>query len=109
MKLLIDECLPRALRILFTGHECRTVQELGWSGKKNGDILSVADLEFDVLTMDQGIRHRQNPAGRGIAVLILSAQSTRIEDLSPLIPAALAALRTIRPGHATRVGEDRGR
>lgn len=31
MKLLINEWLPRALERLFTGHECRTVQELGGS------------------------------------------------------------------------------
>jgi predicted nuclease of predicted toxin-antitoxin system len=27
MKLLIDECLPRALKSFFEGHACRTVQE----------------------------------------------------------------------------------
>jgi hypothetical protein len=55
MKVLIDECLPRALKRLFTGHECRTVQEL----------LSVAEREFDVLvTIDHGIQHRQSLAGR---------------------------------------------
>jgi predicted nuclease of predicted toxin-antitoxin system len=49
MRLLIDECLPRALKRFFIGHECRTVQEMGWSGKKNGDLLSLAEAEFDVL------------------------------------------------------------
>jgi predicted nuclease of predicted toxin-antitoxin system len=33
MKLLIDECLPRALKRLLAEHECRTVQEMSWSGK----------------------------------------------------------------------------
>jgi len=49
MKLLIDECLPRTLKRLLGDHECRTVQEMGWSGKKNGVLLSLAELEFDVL------------------------------------------------------------
>jgi riboflavin synthase len=43
MKVLIDECLPRALKRLLTEHECRTVQEMGWAGKKNG-LLSKSDL-----------------------------------------------------------------
>lgn len=64
----------------------------------------MAELEFDVLvTIDQNIQHQQNLAGRGIAILVLSAQSNQIEDLAPLIPAALAALRRIGPGSVARV------
>src|SRR6267154_1351393 len=60
MKLLIDECLPRTLKRLLGDHECRTVQEMGWSGKKNGVLLSLAELEFDVLvTVDQGMEYEQ--------------------------------------------------
>jgi hypothetical protein len=33
MRLLIDECLPRALKRLLTGYTSRTVQEMGWSGR----------------------------------------------------------------------------
>jgi predicted nuclease of predicted toxin-antitoxin system len=105
MKLLIDECLPRTLKRLLGDHECRTVQEMGWSGKKNGVLLSLAELEFDVLvTVDQGIEYEQNLGNRKMAVLVLAARSNQIEDLEPIIPAALAALRSIHPGRAIRVG-----
>ena len=68
MKLLIDECLPRTLKRLLGDHECRTVQEMGWSGKKNGELLSLAELEFDVLvTVDQGMEYEQNLANRKIS------------------------------------------
>jgi hypothetical protein len=88
MKLLIDECLPRALKRLFT----------------------VPEVEFDVLvTIDQSIRHRQNLVGRRIAILILGAQSNQIEDLAPLIPAALTRSPEYRPRCVARVGEDRER
>jgi predicted nuclease of predicted toxin-antitoxin system len=35
MKVLIDECAPKALKTFLTkhGHECLTVQEAGWSGR----------------------------------------------------------------------------
>ncbi len=54
MRVLVDECLPRALKRFLDEHECRTVGEMGWSGKKNGILLSLAGAEFDVLiTIDQ--------------------------------------------------------
>ncbi len=105
MKLLIDECLPRALKRLLTGHECRTVQEMGWAGKKNGVLLALADTEFDVLlTIDRGMEFQRELADRKIAVLVFSAPSNKIEDLTPLVPAALNALRNIKQGSSIRVG-----
>jgi len=104
MKLLIDECLPRALKRLLGDHTCRTVQEMGWAGKKNGLLLSLAEPEFDVLiTMDQGFEHQQNLADRRIALLLLVAPSNQLEDLAPVVPSALAALAGIQPGSVVRV------
>ena len=105
MRLLIDECLPRALKLLLQEHTCRTVQEMGWSGKKNGELLSFAEAEFDaLLTMDQGFEHQQNLSQRRIAILLLVARSNQIEDLAPIVPAALEALGGIGPGQVVRVG-----
>ena len=105
MRLLIDECLPRDLKRLLAEHECSTAQERGWSGKSNGALLSVADKKFNVLlTADQGFEYEQTVANRRIAVLILAARSNQIEDLTPIIPEALAALRNLSPGLVIRVG-----
>ncbi len=106
MKLLIDECLPRALKRYLAGHECRTVQEMGWSGTQNGELLSISETEFDVfVTIDQGIRYEQNLANWKLAILVLNARSNQIEDLKPIIPAALAELRCIQPGRVITIGE----
>lgn len=106
MKLLIDECLPRALKQLLAEHQCRTVREMGWSGTQNGLLLSLAEREFDVLvTIDQGMEYEQNLTNRYISLLVLDARSNQIEDLTPIIPAALAALREIQPGQIVRVGD----
>ena len=35
MRLLLDECVPRALRNDIPGHEVKTVAETGWAGVKN--------------------------------------------------------------------------
>ena len=80
MRLLIDECLPRALKRLLQEHTCRTVQEMGWSGKKNGELLLLAETEFDaLLTMDKGFEHQQNFSRSRIAILLLVARSNQIE------------------------------
>ena len=106
MRVLIDECLPRALKRLLAEHECRTVQEMGWSGKQNSALLLVAEKEFDVLvTVDQHIEYEQNLGNRKIALLVLGARSNQIEDLTSVIPAALSALRDIQSGQIVRVGE----
>ena len=105
MRLLIDECLPRALKRPLQEHTVRTVQEMGWSGKKNGELLSLAETEFDaLLTMDQGFEHQQNLSRRRIAILLLVARSNQIEDLAPIVPAALKALGVIGPGQVVRIG-----
>lgn len=58
MRLLIDECLPRRVKFLFSeaGHECETVRDAGFSGKENGELLALADKDFDVLvTIDRNM------------------------------------------------------
>lgn len=107
MKLLLDECLPRRIKYLFIegGHERETVQEAGFSGKENGELLRLAEKKFDVfVTIDRNIRHQQNVTGRNIAVLIIRTVSNDLDDIRPHIPRALAALKTIRPGQFVEVG-----
>jgi hypothetical protein len=61
MKVLIDEILPRKLAGHMKGHECRTVAECGWAGKKNGELPSLAEPQFDVLpTLDKNIPYQQD-------------------------------------------------
>lgn len=106
MRLLIDECLPRALKRLLRDHTCCTVQEMAWAGIKNGALLSLAEAEFDALiTIDQGFAYQQNLKERRIAILLLVSRSNQIEDLVPIVPAALTALETILPGQVVRIGE----
>lgn len=56
MKVLFDENVPRRLRRELAEFDVRTVSDLGWTGKKNGDLLSLACPEFEVLlTMDTNL------------------------------------------------------
>jgi predicted nuclease of predicted toxin-antitoxin system len=105
VKILLDECLPVDLRHSFSLHETHTAEWAGLKGTKNGELLDAAEIGgYDVLlTMDQGFAHQQNLAGRRIALLILVAPSNQIEDLAPLVPAALTTLDQIQPGSIVRV------
>src|SRR5581483_905336 len=103
MRILLDECVPRRLGQKLPGHDVRTVPEMGWSGKKNGELLQLmAGQGFEVLlTVDQSIRHQQNLQATGVAVVVLVAVSNRLADLVPLMPLALAALASLKPGDVT--------
>jgi len=107
MKVLVDECAPKALRHFLQkhGHESLTVQELGWAGKENGELLGLAEKQFDVLvTVDTNLRYQQNLKGRRIAIVILEFSSNRLEHLRQYFPACLKAIEKIKPGEVVQVG-----
>lgn len=105
MRILLDENLPRKLVGHLSGHECRTVVECGWSGKRNGELLALAEAQFDVLlTLDKNLPYQQDLSSGRIAVMIVRARSNRIQDLLPAVPDCLAALKRIQPRQVIRVG-----
>lgn len=57
MRILLDENMDRRLKnALDSGYTIQTVQECGWSGKKNGELLTLAQHNFDVfLTKESNI------------------------------------------------------
>jgi predicted nuclease of predicted toxin-antitoxin system len=107
MRVLLDECAPKQLRtfLIEHGYECRTVQESGWTGKENGELLALADSKFDVLvTIDKGIQYQQNMTGRSIAIVIIRGHSNRVVDLARLFPECAEALKSVQPGRVVQVG-----
>lgn len=95
MKLLLDESVPRRLVSFFPERfEVRTVQQMGWAGSKNGDLLHLAAADgFDALvTVDRGFEHEQNPESLPVGVVVAIATRSRLQELQPLIPDIVAAL-----------------
>ena len=105
LRILIDEQLPRQLAPYLIGHDARTVQQESWAGLKNGELLTEAEhAGFTVfLTGDQNIEFQQNISKSRLGVVVLRAASNALEDLLPLVPAALTAIATVRPGQLVRV------
>ena len=100
MRILLDECVPRRLKREFTGHDVWTVPEMGWSGRRNGELLQLmlADRFALFITVDQNLSYQQNLRAAGIAVIVLVAVTNRLDDLLPLVPAVLVRLGSISAG-----------
>lgn len=105
MRVLLDECLPRRLKRDLVGHDARTVPEMGWASKRNGELLRLAEREFDAfLTVDRKLQDQQKLSAFRIAVIVLVARSNSLLDLRPLIPKILETLPNAKAGEATVVG-----
>jgi hypothetical protein len=102
MRILLDECVPWPMHKLLSGHACMTVQQRGWGGIKNGELLTLAEQDFDLfITSDQNIRYQQNLAGRKIAILELSTNKLRrILDAASVIQSTIASMT---PGEFRRL------
>lgn len=88
MLLLLDENLPKRLKLDFPEHEIYTVRDKAWNGIKNGDLLKLLiQNNFDaLLTFDKNLQHQQNFLNYTIAVFVLSAKINSYEELTKLTP-----------------------
>ncbi len=95
MKILFDECVPKRLRRLLAGHLVKTVQEAGWTGVKNGELLQKASRDFEVLiTVDRNLSFQQNPHTLLIPVVVIHSRSNQFKDLERCVPEILQLLQT---------------
>jgi hypothetical protein len=77
---------------------------MGWAGRRNSELLTLATPLFDVLlTVDRNLSTQQNLSAFAIAVVVLRSPSNRLRDLSTLVPRLLAALPSAPKGTATFV------
>ena len=88
MKLLLDENLPKRLKLDFPDHEVYTVRDKGWNGIKNGELLKLKiEDSFDaLLTFDKNLQYQQNFSKYTITVFVLSASINSYEELTKLTP-----------------------
>jgi predicted nuclease of predicted toxin-antitoxin system len=99
MQILFDHNLPRKLRQHFPLHQVTLTKEMGWQQQSNGELLSLAQAEFDVLlTVDANIYHQQKVALYNIAVIVLRVYDNSYESIVPLLPAVMKVLEEIQPG-----------
>jgi predicted nuclease of predicted toxin-antitoxin system len=104
LRILVDECLPEDLVGWLPEWDLRMVQQMGWTGVKNGELLRRAEREFDLfLTADKNLRYQQNLKGRRLAILALP--SNRLKVLRRMTADIEAAIAQIIPGQADQYSE----
>ncbi|MEO6687154.1 MAG: DUF5615 family PIN-like protein [Dyadobacter sp.] len=86
MRLLLDENLPKRLKLDFPEHEVFTVRDKEWNGVKNGELLKLMlENDFDaLLTFDKNLQHQQNFSKYTITVFVLTAQINTYMELTKL-------------------------
>ena len=97
MKILLDESVPHVVQTRLSHLAIRTVQDMGWAGTKNGELLRRAEAEFDVfVTADQKLRYQQNLSGRKLAIIVIPTNQVR--SVISVLPAIENALKLVQPG-----------
>ncbi len=105
MRVLVDECLNwRICRALSDEHDCTSVQKMGWGGITNGDLLALAQDQCDVLiTGDRNLSFQQNISNYHIAVIVLHAPTTKLDDTLFLMEQVKGLLPKTKPGEIVHV------
>lgn len=89
MKIIIDECVPSIVKRGLPSRNIVTVQEMGWAGIKNGQLLQLVAARFDVLiTSDKNLRYQQNLEAFDLSIVLLPSNQV------PAVKAVLVQLDT---------------
>ncbi len=98
MKILLDECLPIKLKTEYVEYDVKTVQEMGWQGKSNGDLLAKAvKNNFDVFfTIDKNLKHQQNLRNYKICIIVLDVKKNTLKYLIRLTPKVKSQLNNAK-------------
>jgi hypothetical protein len=104
VKIIFDENIPFPLKQFFPTDEITTVQLQGWSGFKNGELVSLIDGRFEVfLIADKNLRYQQNLSQRQIAIVELP--TNRWPILKIIAGRIVSAVHAAAPGSYTIVPE----
>jgi hypothetical protein len=82
---------------VLTEHKVFTVQEMGWAGIRNSELLAKAESNFGALLIaDRNLRYQQNSSGLALAIVVFP--SNRLSVVKALAPRVKDVLSVIRQG-----------
>ena len=77
---------------------------MGWAGIKNGELMRLAEEEFDAfVTVDRNLSYQQDIPRYSISLIVISSISNRYDDLKPFGERVIEALETSGPGSVTLI------
>jgi predicted nuclease of predicted toxin-antitoxin system len=105
MKILLDECVTKHLKPHLIGHEVSTVREMGWSGVKNGKLMTLCvENGFEILlTIDKNLQHQQNLDKYPLTIVILNSNTSKVQELIEFLPEFEAQLPSYQKHYAYQV------
>jgi len=105
MKILLDECVTKHLKPHLIGHEVSTVREMGWSGVKNGKLMTLCvENGFEILlTIDKNLQHQQNLDKYPISIVIFNSYTSKVEELIGFLPEFEAQLTSYQNHYAYQI------
>lgn len=99
MCVLIDEWLDPRVKTLFSGHDVKTVHDLGWDQLPDGPLLQMAQQVFDVfVTIDRNLEHQQNLRKLALGVVVVEVPKNQLRCYQAVMAELLAAVEVIQPG-----------
>ena len=102
---MLDENLPTQLKADFgPGYEVKTVRDMGWLGKKNGELLGLIVFNgFDFfVTIDKNLRYQQNLDRFELKIFLLLSLNNRRQTLQLLVE---KIKNKIREGNLQKINE----
>jgi hypothetical protein len=104
LKILLDESVPNVIKERLSHLAILTVQDMGWTGIKNGELLRRAEEQFDVfVTADQKLRYQQNLSGRKLAFIVIPTNQVRA--VVGLLPVIEDGLKRAQPGTLIEISQ----
>ena len=102
MKILLDECVTKRLKIFLEEFEVFTVRELALSGIKNGNLMTYCvENKFDILlTIDKSIVHQQNLDKYPVTIVVLNCFTSKIEELITFLPSFKSQVGSLQKNKA---------
>ncbi len=88
MRILLDENIPAKVKLDFgKDYQVKTVQDMQWHGKKNGELLSLMTAShFDFfITVDRNLRYQQNLGKYDVTIFLLYPFNNKHQTIQPFI------------------------
>ena len=77
---------------------------MGWASLSNGELLAVAEEEFDIfVTSDKNLSFQQSIPSSSIQVLLLKGKTNTYEDLLPLVGKLPSVIINHEPGKFLKI------
>jgi len=108
MKVLLDECVTKKAKKFLKEYEVNTVPEMGFSGLKNGKLLTQAEKSgFDILlTIDKNIDYQQNISKYQITIVIFDVLKSNIKYIEELMPKFKSQIIGFEKGKSYRIEKE---